>query len=237
MRPEVTKRAKRPDSFSSYCRIIGCPHPARAGTDNGLDRRYCRRHADHFSRHGSPTKRSYTAAQLKPHRKTVRKWLKENRQDVWLRNAVDRVKGLYDRSAPHVEAFRLAGMSPRDRAWAAWARLKRAGIDSLKPIEAWLVIELAVACDLQPEFKPEFKRVQAAKLVHRMASGSHKVWESEVPRRMANYFTTEVQRTELHVYPHSRGRVLRHIGSDLQEACELLVDQHIGALIDPLTKC
>ncbi len=38
-------------------------------------------------------------------------------------------------------------------------------------------------------------------------------------------------------YPHSRGRVLRHIGSDLQEASELLVDQHIGAMIDQLTKC
>jgi hypothetical protein len=231
-RRRVQARAKTPNHMFRYCRVVGCHNPARAGTENGLDTTFCRKHADHYSRHGSPYRGSYSAKDLAPYRRAVRRWLAENREDQWVKNACCRVEGLYERAGPHVEAFRLAGMSARERAWAAWARLRKAGIEPLKPIEAWLVIEQAIAFDEQPEAKPEFKRVQAAKLVHRMASGSHKVWEREVPRRIANHFTTEVHRTELHVYPHSRGRVLRHIGADLEEACGLLVDQHLGALIE-----
>ena len=40
---EVKARAEHPDSMYRYCKIIGCRQPARAGTDDGLDRRYCRR--------------------------------------------------------------------------------------------------------------------------------------------------------------------------------------------------
>ena len=64
----------------------------------------------------------------------------------------------------------------------------------------------------RPRPKSEFKRVQAAKLVHEMASGTHKRW-GEGPGA-----------TELHVYPRSRGRVLRHVGKDIESAVELLVD-------------
>lgn len=226
----VSQRAKRPDSFASYCRIIGCPHPARAGTENGLDRRYCRRHADHYSRHGSPTKRSYPASLLKPFRKVFQSWAEANDDDVFLRNAVQRIDGLYGRSGAHIEAFRLAGLSPRERAWAAWARLREASVSPLKPVEAWVTIELAIAFDPAPDLSEEFKLVQAAKRVHRLASGSHKVWEHEAPRRIANYFTTETRRTELHVYPHSRGRVLRHLGNDLKEACGLLSMERLGSI-------
>jgi len=69
--------------------------------------------------------------------------------------------------------------------------------------------------DLHPDLKTEFKQVQAAKVVHRMASGTHKRWDHG-PRKQ-----------ELHVYPRPRGLVLRYIGQDLQEACELLVDYHL----------
>jgi hypothetical protein len=37
---------------------------------------------------------------------------------------------------------------------------------------------------------------------------------------------------ELHWYPPSRGRVLRHIGEDLEGAAELLVDHHLDAILD-----
>lgn len=36
---------------------------------------------------------------------------------------------------------------------------------------------------------------------------------------------------ELHVYPKPRGRVLRYIGQDVQEAGELLVDCHLDKVI------
>ena len=220
--PKVSERAKLPNHMYTYCRVVGCPHPARAGTAKGLDTRFCRKHADHYSRHGSPYKRSYTAKELAPHRKAVRGWLKANLTDRWVENALQRIRGLYDRSGPHVEAYRLAGMTAQERSRAAWARLRTAGVDPLKVLEAWLVVDRMITADPQPVETVEFRRVQAAKIVHRLASGSHKRWVREVPRMVgvANIPIKEV--TELHKYPHSRGRVLRLIGADIEEACGLV---------------
>jgi hypothetical protein len=199
----------------SRCRVIGCGKPARAGTDDGLDTRFCRSHADHFSRHGSPYKRSYNAKEIAPYRKAALAWLETNEGDMWVRNAVARVETLYRTAGPHVEAFRLRGLSPEERAKAAWARLRKAKVDPRQVVAAWIAIEMIIRDDRQAETKDEFKRVQAAKLVHKMSSGTHKRWEAGVGG---------VQ--ELHVYPRSRGRVLRHIGKDIERAVELLVERH-----------
>jgi hypothetical protein len=227
----VSQRAQRPDHMHSYCRVIGCGLPARAGTSKGLDTRFCRRHADHYSRHGSPYKRSYSAKALKPYRKIVQGWLRKHKDDRWVANAVERVNGLFAQAGPFVEAFRLAGLPPRERARKAWARLRHAGVDPMRVVESWLVVELAVRLDPQPDGDREFKRVQGAKLIHRLASGSHKRWELEPisrPRRQ-NVGTKIV--TELHKYPHSRGKVLRYIGADMEEACGLVVATHLPELL------
>jgi len=215
-----------------HCRAIGCAKPARAGTSNGLDTRYCRKHADHYGRHGSPFKTSYSSAELLPYRRVVTSWVAAHASDKWVLNAQDRIRGLYQQGGHHEEAFRLRGMTARERAWKAWARLREAEVEPLQVLEAWLVVELAVALDAQPDDRSEFKQVQAAKLTHRMASGSHRRWERETVRRRANHITTEKQVDEMHVYPHSRGRVLRHIGGDLEDACALVVLAHMSALKD-----
>lgn len=214
---DVKSRAGEPSHMFSRCRVIGCDTPARAGTDDGLDTRFCRQHADHYSRHGSPYKRSYTAKELAPYRKAAMAWLEANVEDQWVRNAVDRVESLYRAAGPHLEAFRLRGLSPEGRARAAWARLRKEKVDPHRVVAIWLAVEMAIAADPQADRKPEYKRVQAAKLVHRLASGTHKRWESG---------PGGVQ--ELHVYPRSRGRVLRHIGSDIEEATALLVEHSRG---------
>lgn len=206
----------------SRCRVVGCSRPARAGTQDGLDTRFCRSHADHYSRHGSPYKRSYTAKELAPHRKAANRWLEANRGDKWVRNAIDRVNTLYATAGPYVEAFRLRGQSPEARAQAAWARLRKAKIDPAAVVAAWLTVELVIAADPQPETKPEFRQVQAAKLVHKMASGTHKRWEAGAGGLQ-----------EMHVYPRSRGRVLRHIGRQTQAALELLIAHHPVSLLAP----
>ncbi|MDX8458190.1 hypothetical protein [Mesorhizobium humile] len=179
-----------------------------------MDTRFCRSHADHYARHGSPYKRSYRAREINPYRAAALTWLEANQNDTHVANAVDRVTTLLRTAGPHVEAFRLRGLSPQERAKAAWARLRKAGIDPRRVVAAWLAVEMIISDDPQAERKAEFKQVQAAKLVHRMASGTHKRW-GEGP-------TT----TELHVYPRPRGRVLRHMGEALENACELLVEKH-----------
>ena len=223
-KPDVTERAQRPDSMHGYCRVVGCPNPTRAGTSQGLDRRFCRKHADFYSRHGSPYKGSYSAAELQPHRKIVRAWLSENRENPWVINATTRVQGLYERAGEHVEAFRLAGMKPKDRARKVWARMRAAKVPALRIVEAWLVIDRAIATDPQPVQTKEFQRVQAAKLIHRLASGSHKRWKREIPRMVGVINVPIVEVTELHKYPQSRGRVLRLVGADMEQACEFVTE-------------
>lgn len=210
-RDDVRARAGKPDHMYSYCRVMHCGKPARAGTGDGLDMVFCRSHADHYSRHGSPYKSSYTAQQLGPHRRAARTWLVANRDDPKVRLAVLGVQGLYQRAGPHVEAFRLQGFAPRERAMAAWARLRKAGVDPLRVLEAWMAVEATVAADPQPDNDPEFRRVQAAKLIHRLASGTHKSWPKPGGGTQ-----------ELHVYPRSRGRVLRYMGSDIEEVAASL---------------
>jgi len=204
---EVKERAEQPNHMYGYCRVVHCGKPARAGTGEGLDMVFCRAHADHYSRHGSPYKKSYTAVELRPYREQARRWLKERGAEPNVLSALLRVRGLYQQAGPHVEAFRLRGLTPRERAWAAWARLRKASVDPLRVLEAWLALNALIAADPQPDNDPEFRRVQLAKLVHRLASGTHKAWPSSGGRV-----------EEMHVYPRSRGRVLRHLGQDVEDA-------------------
>ena len=192
--------------------------------------RFCRSHADHCQRHGSPYKSSYPAKVLTPYRKAALSWLKDNAENVWVKDAIRRVTGLIQRAGPHVEAFRLRGLSPKDRAKAHWARLRKADIDPRNVVAAWLAVEMAIRDDPQPVLTTEFRRVQAAKVVHRMASGSHKRWERETPDPAWSGQRTKTVVQEMHVYPRSRGRVLRHIGEELEKAVELLVDHHLDEI-------
>jgi hypothetical protein len=211
-RERVLARVKQPDPMYSYCRVFGCGKPATAATGKGLNQRFCRKHEDHYERHGSPYKRSYTAAQLAPHRKAAREWLIAHEEDPVVRLAVNAVVDLYVRAGRRVEAFRLRGLSPGQRARSVWASVRDAGIHPREVVAAWLAVEAAIASDPQAEWKQEFKRVQAAKLIHRMAGGTHKRWE--VPSTHGG----EPVVTELHKHPHSRGRVLRHLGEQLDRA-------------------
>lgn len=217
-REDVKRRASEPNHMYTYCRAEDCPNPARAGTSDGLGHQYCRKHYDHHQRHGSPFKPSYKATELNPYRKAAQKWLIENSEDRWVKHAINSVKQLYQRAGPHVEAFRLRGLNPRERAWAHWARLRKAEVEPMKVVAAWLAVEMVIKEDPQADWRTEYKRVQGAKVVHRMASGSHRKWNHEYSDGSGTW--TE----EMHKYPQSRGRVLRYIGEDLESACELLID-------------
>ncbi len=217
---DVKKRAKSPNTMYGLCRATACNRPSRAATSDGLDMRYCRVHYEHLQRHGNPFKGSYKAKELNPYRQAALLWLLKHENDRWVKLSNDKIRALYRRSGPHVEAFRLTGMNPRDRAWAHWARLRANSVDPRLPVAAWLAIEMILKDDPEADWRSEYKRVQCAKVVHRMASGSHRKWVREYS------FGTRTE--ELHVYPRPRGRVLRYIGADLEEACELLVDHHLA---------
>lgn len=222
---KLIQRVSNPNHMYSYCRVIGCPNSASAGTTEGLNHLYCRKHEDFYERHGSYTKKSYTASEINPYRKKALGWLKANSDNITVELATKGVEALYSSAGAHIEAFRLNGLSPEERARAAWARLRVAKIDPLAPLAAMLAIELIIIDDPQAERKQHFKWVQAAKLVHKMASGSHKRWVSE------NY-DGKVHVEELHKYPRSRGRVLIHIGQQLVQVAELVVASYTADRAD-----
>jgi len=224
----VKAQAAEPNPYFTRCRVFGCQRPARAATRDGLDTRHCRHHYDQYQRTGSPYRKSYLAKELNPYRQSALLWLMENPDDPWVRNAISRVQTLYRQAGPLQEAFRLRGVKPKERARATWARLRHHDVDACLPVAAWLAVEMCIADDKGTEATPteEFRRVQAAKLIHRMASGTHKRWE--YPRKAEWSSLTLPPRVEtLDIYPRSRGRVLRHIGEQLAQAVELLVDHHL----------
>jgi hypothetical protein len=219
-RRDVKARAGTPNEEFGSCRVLGCGKPARAATTDGLDMRYCRSHYEHLQSHGNPFKGSYRAKDLNPYRQAALQWLVEHEDEYWAKHATSNVSGLYRRAGAHVEAFRLTGLTPRERAKAHWARLRVHEVDPRLPVAAWIAVEMIVRDDPQSDGRRDYKLVQAAKLVHRMASGSHRKWVREYS------FGTHTE--ELHVYPRPRGRVLRSIGGDLETASELLVDHHLA---------
>ena len=217
---KLLDRVKSPNNMYSYCRVMACPNSASAGTNEGLNHLYCRKHEDFYERHGSYTKRSYTASEINPYRKIALGWLKANKDDITVKLAIKGIERLYRNAGAHIEAFRLRGLSPKERAKAAWARLREAKVDPISPLAAMLAVELVILNDPQPERKQHFKLVQGAKLVHRMASGSHKRWERETNNG-------KVEVTEMHKYPRSRGRVLIHMGLQLEKVSELLIGNYL----------
>lgn len=70
----------------------------------------------------------------------------------------------------------------------------------------------------------DWRIVAIAKAAHRLASGTHKVWPVPQP-------DGRVKHIEMHAYPRSSGRVLRHLGEMIEKECELVIDRHLAAVV------
>lgn len=216
----VTGKARRPLADAGRCRVFGCGRPARGATHNGLDRRYCRPHADHKARHGDSLRGSYPPRLLALCRAVARRWIKDHAAATLVSVSLTRIQRLMDTAGPHVPAFRLAGLTPQERCKAHWARLRHAGVDSATIVSAWLAVEMVLANDPWAHGQDEYRRVQNAKAVHRLASGTHRRWQHPISAGLHERPVVRVE--EQHSYPHSRGRILRHIGKEMETAMEWL---------------
>lgn len=214
--------AAKPDY--GRCRIVECDQYSTATVGKGLNRLYCRRHVDHFRRHGSYFKPSYRVADLNPYRRSAEDWICKHTDDGVVREALDTINELYWRGGQSKEAFRLRGLPPADRAKYSWARLRQRKVSPARALAAWLAVEMMIRDDIRPDRHRLYKQVQAAKLIHRMAGGSHKKWQHELDGQKYS--------TELHKHPASRGLVLRHLGQQLEKAAKGMVDVHLSAVHD-----
>lgn len=210
---KLRERIAGPQDAYERCRAYPCTNRTTADRGEGLNRLYCRKHIEFYRRHGSYVKSSYGAGELRPYRQRAIKWLQDQHDSLGTRHASEGVRRLYRTAGTPVEAFRLAGMSPRDRAKATWAQLRKREVDPLEVVAAWLAVDMRLRDDLQPDRHQEYRYVQVAKLIHRMAGGTHKRWERERP-------DGSVETTEVHKHPVSRGQVLRIIGRQLATVCD-----------------
>lgn len=199
------------ESFSR-CQVYPCENRPTASSGEGLNRLYCRKHIEHYRRHGSYVKKSYGSSELRPYRAAALQWLCEYAGDQRVNSAVNRIRGLLSASRHPVEAFRLAGLSPAERARNVWALLAQRGVDPAEIVAAFLAVRMRLHDDPQPDRHAEYCNVQAAKLLHRMAGGTHKRWERERG-------DGSIEVTELHRHPVSRGLVLRLLGKQVTDAC------------------
>lgn len=202
----------------AVCAVWDCGEPTSLSARSGLNARYCRRHSEHFRRHGSYCRGSYRAADIRPYRAAALDALRAARATKPVREAVERVGTLYQRAGRSVEAFRLPGKSPEERAWAIWAALRVRQVDPVEVLAACCGVKLLNAQDSSSDRQDEYLQVQMAKVLHRMAGGTHKKWDRLGERPL-----------ELHVHPASRGMVLRHVGREAQRAAALAYPALDGA--------
>jgi len=212
---KLHERISGPQDAYELCRAYPCTNRTTADRGEGLNRLYCRKHIEFYRRHGSYVKRSYSAGELRPYRVKALAWLQAHCDDQRVRLAVAGVQRLYRAAGVPIEAFRLTGMTPTERARTMWAQLRVKAVDPNEVIAAWMAVDTRLQDDPQPDRHEEFRLVQVAKLVHRMAGGTHKRWERERPNG-------SIEVTELHKHPVSRGTVLRVLGRAVAEACAQL---------------
>lgn len=225
-RERIRKLAAAPGQGPRGCRMFPCPNPVRGSTTKGVGQRYCLAHEDHLRRHGSAWKRSYSAAVLNPYRRAALLWLRmQAGRSLYASKAVQAVRTLYATAGEYIAAGSLRGLPPRDRARATWARLRKGNVDPMLPLAGYLAVEMAHQEDPHQENHREYRQVQAAKVVHRLAGGTHYRWERE------DTATRRIHVTKRSVYAPSRGRVLRHLGQQIERAGELVTEHHLGDLL------
>lgn len=191
------------------CILPGCRRQTQTAAGNGHSPRYCKHHIEFHRRHGSYWHSSLTAGELEPFRKASASWLKLHSDDIRVRKALQTISSRLGGSGSEVNAYSLRDKTAKERARIAFARIREAGV----PAERILlrVIAVSACCDAKgiDRRQREYRHVQYAKSVHRLASGTHKTTSGfPMPAK----------------YPRSEGQVLRHMGAWLDDIVDVALN-------------
>lgn len=204
---------------SKTCTLPGCRNPTQLAAGNGYSRRYCKPHVEHHRRHGSYWFKSIRAAELTPFMRAARAWLKNHAGDRRVQSAIACIEALLQGAGRALNAYSLRGKTPAERARIALARLREAGVRPLAILERTIAVSACCAARGIDERQREYRRVQIAKAVHRLASGTH---------RTTSGFLLPSK------YPRSEGQVLRHLGRLLDEIAALALGGRDIQTSDPV---
>ncbi|AZO61233.1 MAG: hypothetical protein E5Y51_05655 [Mesorhizobium sp.] len=209
---------------SDLCSVPGCGRPTALSTGKGRSAFHCRYHVQLKARHGSYWCATYRASELRPYVVAASVLLAERSQQGAVAAATQELAHTLASAGRVDPAMNLRGQPASYRARVAFARLREAGIEPRRLLAIYLGVSALIEDDLGSHRTQEFRIVQAAKAVHRLASGTHRSWE------MFNPLGPDIH-TELHAYPRSSGLVLRRIGEKLEKAGEFLAREAVPKII------
>lgn len=213
----------------AHCSVPGCRRPTALATGIGRAPFHCRYHVQHKARHGSHWCKTYRAAELKPYVIAASRWLDGERHVGAVAATVQELSRTLAFAGRVDPAMNLRGQPAAYRAHIAFARLREAGVSPRRLLAIYLGVCALIEDDGGSHRTREFRIVQAAKAVHRLASGTHRRWEMFNPLGPAVH-------TELHAYPRSSGIVLRKMGEKLEKAGEFLAREAVPEIIAMKTK-
>jgi hypothetical protein len=200
-RSELARRVKTPsDEALPFCTVPGCGRAPEARQGNGLSPTLCRYHREFRRRHGSPLKRSYTGAELKPYVRAAESFAKAHKADPFIKRALERIGLELSLSGPVQHANDLLWLELRAKARTSLAKLRERNVPPLRILAVTLGVLAAIEEDTYGPGGDRvlFRRVQIAKALRRRASGSHVVYESG---------------WRFSRYPRSSGKVLEALGA------------------------
>jgi hypothetical protein len=207
----------------SRCWVFQCPEPPGNTSGKGLGR-FCRRHLEHYRRHGDPLKASYSATRTKPYRKAAATWIECNAADRFVQAATKRIEGLMIGAGQAIAPRNLRGVNAKDKARSVWARLRNREVAATDALAAILAVVMCHAADPQ-RGRTEYLRVQIAKTLSRMAGGEIKRW----PTHFTDPTLPKVK--VLRWFPASEGLVLRELGKTAEVSADFIIAERMEALL------
>lgn len=220
--PDTQSPALAPGA--TLCSIPGCGRLTMRSEGKGHAEFHCRYHVQFKARHGSHWCPTYLPRDYRPYEMAARDWLEANLDDPYVAITLANLRGLLNNGREAVPAFRLRGLPPKDRAAIAFARLRKAHVEPLRLAAIELGVNALIEDDKGSHRAREFRIVQVAKALHRLASGSHseakKYFEGRNPLKFKFDF-----------YPKSSGLVLRVMGEAMERACEFITDEAVPKVI------
>lgn len=206
------------------CSIPGCGRPAMRSAGVGHAEMHCRYHVQFKARHGSHWHPTYSAAELKPYLAVAVDWIEQRRADPPVAYALTGLQGLMDGAGRALPAQDIKRLTAAQKARAAFARLREAGIGAERLLAIHMAVAALIEDDRGSHRVEEFRLVQTAKAVHRLASGTHRRWDWPMD-------DGTTRPLEFHAYPRSSGIVLRVIGKEIDEVCGGVAETAVQELI------
>jgi hypothetical protein len=207
------------------CAILGCGRPTQRAAKRGLAPFLCRRCLRHRQRHGSPFCPSPSSQNLKPYQKAALALIARKPNDPFILAALEGLNELMRSAGEVVIAPRLRG-PPLARAKVALARLREAEVEPARLLANCIAVYALIEDAPQLAHRiSDWRLTGIGKSCHRLSrSGYYRTWETIGA-------DGRTVRTEIRKHVVSTGRVLRHLGSLIEAACELVIDHFLAEII------